>query len=354
MHNYPVPGPSGGYGPPQPMDFTGQRFGLMAAPAMGVPTLQIQPIVFQLGTPYGPIPGYPDALRGYAPAGHQLQLPGSDLMFPHKDAGAALADRLNEQLQLGQSRQGREYTGAGGRGRGQFYEQRDSGMQAPDYGAGSSYYGGQQRGQQGTSRGGRSGGRGGAAPQEGRTGQPKPRKQQKGLEDNVKRTVYISYIDLQVTEEQLATFFSECGNVLDCRICGDPNSAMRFAFIEFQDIDGAQKALTRTGSILGTSPLRVLPSKTAIVPVNKEYMPKSHDDIERCSRTVYVANIDKKMDRNDVRNFFEQLCGKINKIRLLGDYAHSTRIAFIEFVHAEAAMAALNCSGALLGECCWG
>lgn len=72
--------------------------------------------------------------------------------------------------------------------------------------------------------------------------------------------------------------------------------------------------------------------------------------IERCSRTVYVANIDKKVDRSDVRAFFEQLCGPVAKLRLLGDYAHTTRIAFIEFVHAEGAMAALNCSGALLGE----
>jgi hypothetical protein len=42
--------------------------------------------------------------------------------------------------------------------------------------------------------------------------------------------------------------------------------------------------------------------------------------------------------------------GRIGKIRLLGDLQHSTRIAFIEFIDAEAAMAALNCSGALLGE----
>ena len=38
---------------------------------------------------------------------------------------------------------------------------------------------------------------------------------------------------MQVTEEQLATVFQECGRVIDCRVCGDPNSAMKFAFIEF-------------------------------------------------------------------------------------------------------------------------
>lgn len=41
--------------------------------------------------------------------------------------------------------------------------------------------------------------------------------------------------------------------------------------------------------------------------------------------------------------------GKVSKLRLLGDYQHATRIAFVEFEHADGAMAALNCSGVLLG-----
>lgn len=56
---------------------------------------------------------------------------------------------------------------------------------------------------------------------------------QHGMETNVQRTVYICDIDQQVTEEQLANVFADCGAVIDCRVCGDPNSAMRFAFIEF-------------------------------------------------------------------------------------------------------------------------
>lgn len=70
------------------------------------------------------------------------------------------------------------------------------------------------------------------------------------------------------------------------------------------------QALKMTGSTLGKSSLRVLPSKTAIVPVNKELMPRSEEELERCSRTVYVANIDKKVEREDVRTFFEKLCGE--------------------------------------------
>jgi hypothetical protein len=62
--------------------------------------------------------------------------------------------------------------------------------------------------------------------------------------------------------------------------------------------------------VLGSSQLRVLPSKTAIVPVNKQLMPRCQEELERCSRTVYVANIDKAVDKDDVRNFFEQVCGE--------------------------------------------
>jgi hypothetical protein len=36
--------------------------------------------------------------------------------------------------------------------------------------------------------------------------------------------------------------FSGCGAVVDSRMCGDPNSALRFAFIEFDGEDAVTKA----------------------------------------------------------------------------------------------------------------
>ena len=42
-------------------------------------------------------------------------------------------------------------------------------------------------------------------------------------------------IGLQVTEAEVAQHFADCGQIMDCRVCGDPNSAMRFAFIEFRE-----------------------------------------------------------------------------------------------------------------------
>eukprot|EP00250_Pteridium_aquilinum_P014489 c22023_g1_i1 orf=590-1651(-) len=169
-------------------------------------------------------------------------------------------------------------------------------------------------------------------------------------DDSIRRTVYVSDIDQQVTEEQLAALFITCGQVVDCRVCGDPNSVLRFAFVEFTDEEGARAALSLAGTMLGYYPVRVLPSKTAIVPVNPTFLPRSEDELEMCARTVYCANIDKKVSQTEVKVFFETLCGEVARLRLLGDYHHATRIAFVEFVMAESAMAALNCSGAILGS----
>ncbi|KAI5073327.1 hypothetical protein GOP47_0011340 [Adiantum capillus-veneris] len=169
-------------------------------------------------------------------------------------------------------------------------------------------------------------------------------------EDSIRRTVYVSDIDQQVTEEQLAALFLTCGQVVDCRVCGDPNSVLRFAFVEFTNEGAARAALGLAGTMLGYYPVTVLPSKTPIVPVNPTFLPHSKDEQEMCARTVYCTNIDKKVSQADVKVFFETLCGEVGRLRLLGDYRHSTRIAFVEFVRAECAMAALNCSGAILGS----
>nr|AFK49420.1 unknown [Medicago truncatula] len=165
----------------------------------------------------------------------------------------------------------------------------------------------------------------------------------------IRRTVYVSDIDQLVTEEQLASLFLNCGQVVDCRVCGDPNSILRFAFIEFTDEESARAAVSLSGTMLGYYPLRVLPSKTAIAPVNPTSLPRSEDEREMCSRTIYCTNIDKKLTQADVKHFFESICGEVHRLRLLGDYQHSTRIAFVEFAVAESAIAALSCSGVILG-----
>ncbi|KAJ4890301.1 Polyadenylate-binding protein-interacting protein 10 [Raphanus sativus] len=167
-------------------------------------------------------------------------------------------------------------------------------------------------------------------------------------DDVIRRTVYVSDIDQQVTEENLAGVFVNCGQVVDCRVCGDPKSVLRFAFVEFTNEEGARAALSMSGTVLGFYPLKVLPSKTAIAPVNPTFLPRSEDEREMCVRTVYCTNIDKRVSQTDLKGFFEMLCGEVHRLRL-GDYHHQTRFAFVEFSMAESAIAALNYSGIVLG-----
>ncbi|CAA2984398.1 polyadenylate-binding -interacting 8-like isoform X1 [Olea europaea subsp. europaea] len=169
-------------------------------------------------------------------------------------------------------------------------------------------------------------------------------------EDNMRRTVYVSDIDHNITEEQLAGLFGSYGQVVDCRVCGDPHSRHRFAFVEFADEYSARAALSLCGTLLGFSPVKVLPSKTAILPVNPTFLPRSEDEREMCARTVYCTNIDKKVSQDDVKIFFETRCGEVSRLRLLGDQMHSMRIAFVEFSMAESALLALDCCGDVLGS----
>ncbi|KAG7551762.1 RNA-binding domain superfamily [Arabidopsis thaliana x Arabidopsis arenosa] len=169
-------------------------------------------------------------------------------------------------------------------------------------------------------------------------------------EDIIKRTVYVSDIDQQVTEEQLASLFLSCGQVVDCRICGDHKSILRFAFIEFTDAEGARSALRKSGTVFGSHPIRVLISKTAIAPVNPSFLPRSEDELEKCGKTVYCTNIDKQVTKMELENFFKTVCGEVHHLRLLGDFYHQTRIAFVEFKLAESAISALNYSGVVLGQ----
>uniref|UniRef100_A0A804PWK8 RRM domain-containing protein n=1 Tax=Zea mays TaxID=4577 RepID=A0A804PWK8_MAIZE len=96
----------------------------------------------------------------------------------------------------------------------------------------------------------------------------------------------------RVTEENLAALFINCGQVVDCRMCGDPNSVLRFAFIEFTDEEGARAALNLSGTVLGY------------------YLVNSDDECEMCARTIYCTNIDKKVTQADLKLFFESICDR--------------------------------------------
>lgn len=167
--------------------------------------------------------------------------------------------------------------------------------------------------------------------------------------DKVKRTVYVADVHHLVSEQELARFFSRCGPLVDFRICGDTNTVLRFAFVEFHSVKSAKAALKLTGSRLGESAIRVSQSKTAIIPVKDQFLPRSERERDLVAKTVYVANIHPTVERDVLKQFFQMVCGPVSKIRLLGDAQHDTKIAFVEFASKDSTAAALRCTGAMLG-----
>lgn len=167
--------------------------------------------------------------------------------------------------------------------------------------------------------------------------------------DKICRTIYITDLDKQITEEQLKALFVTCGPIVECRICGNPKNATRFAFIEYFNEADAFQALSYTGTILGLYPIRISPSKTPILPLNNELLPKSEQEREAVARTVYIANIHQTVEHAVLKAFFQTTCGDISKIRLLGDKQHETKIAFVEFFTVDSATRAIGLSGTMLG-----
>eukprot|EP00457_Paulinella_chromatophora_P006487 gb/GEZN01006505.1/.p1 GENE.gb/GEZN01006505.1/~~gb/GEZN01006505.1/.p1 ORF type:complete len:371 (+),score=29.88 gb/GEZN01006505.1/:81-1115(+) len=72
------------------------------------------------------------------------------------------------------------------------------------------------------------------------------------------RTVYVGNLAGEVTEQQLRAFFQHVGMVMFCQIRGDnPTAFTKYAFVEFQAQDQAEKALLLTGGMIGGRQIKV-------------------------------------------------------------------------------------------------
>lgn len=170
------------------------------------------------------------------------------------------------------------------------------------------------------------------------------------VQSHRERTIYISEVAKEVTEEMLAKLFMECGPLRDVRVCGDATQELRFAFLEFEEMQAVELALRMTGREVAGFPLRISRSKTATKPVNTCFLPRTMEECEQCSRTIYVSNLDPYVGAEQLAFWFEEYAGPVSAIRVKGDMYHRTNIAFIEFEVAVGAQKALQeCSGALLG-----
>ncbi|XP_063936531.1 polyadenylate-binding protein-interacting protein 12 [Daucus carota subsp. sativus] len=124
---------------------------------------------------------------------------------------------------------------------------------------------------------------------------------------------------------------------------------LRFGFVEFAEEESARISLSLERTMLGSHAIRVVPSRSAIAPVDRRLLPRSAAERERCTRTVYCTNIQREVPAEEIIFFFESFCGKVLCLRVFDNRHYPTCAAFVEFATSESAVAALNCSGFVLG-----
>jgi len=108
--------------------------------------------------------------------------------------------------------------------------------------------------------------------------------------DEVERTIYVANLDAAVAPETLMQFFGlHAGEVKYARMAGDEGLPVRAAFIEFSEKSSLSRALALTGQLLGSRPVTVVPSNTAIVKSVSGLEGASSHEIEEALRKVNEA-----------------------------------------------------------------
>ena len=77
--------------------------------------------------------------------------------------------------------------------------------------------------------------------------------------------------------------------------------------------------------------------------MNPSLLPQGADELERCARTVYVANVHRASREEDVRAFFQTETADVTGVLL--NPRVGGQVAFVEFATVDAAQAALERSG---------
>ena len=80
----------------------------------------------------------------------------------------------------------------------------------------------------------------------------------------IAKTVYVGNLNLRVTHKDLVDFFSSCGPIIYISLAGDDKHPCRFAFLEFMEIEGANKAILLSNHTFMDKEIKVNHSKRSI------------------------------------------------------------------------------------------
>ncbi|ORY01547.1 hypothetical protein K493DRAFT_405534 [Basidiobolus meristosporus CBS 931.73] len=143
-------------------------------------------------------------------------------------------------------------------------------------------------------------------------------------------TLFVSNLNPDTDEVELAEFFKDCGSVVDVRIVKDKEGASKgYAYVEFASEEQAQTAQSKDGHTLNGRDIstHVSPEKTSD------------------PKTIFVCNFSRTIEENWIRELFKSF-GEIEEIRMpLTKEGRSRCFAYVQFKHSQSAESAVSLNG---------
>ncbi|XP_071479230.1 squamous cell carcinoma antigen recognized by T-cells 3-like [Diadema antillarum] len=143
------------------------------------------------------------------------------------------------------------------------------------------------------------------------------------------QTVFVKNLDYNLTEETIREKFSECGSITEIRMVTNYQKKFKgYCYIEFQEKEGAQKALKMDRELLGNRPMYVDPSRdTAKVPGDNKF--KYENKMEK--NKLFLSGLPRSLSEEELEKRFSQY-GKLKGVRLVTFRSGTPKgLAYVEY-----------------------
>ena len=154
---------------------------------------------------------------------------------------------------------------------------------------------------------------------------------------NVRRTtgsnLFVKNLDPTVNTRQLRDIFAAFGTILSCKLATDESGASRgYGFVHFEKDDAAKKAMSLTGTTVGSQPIEVLP-----------FIKKTEREAEavKTFTNIYLKNIRQEATEEQIKEVLSEF-GTIKSIFVSSHAQHPTKFALVSFEAHENAVAAIE------------
>ncbi|ETV91549.1 hypothetical protein H310_13932 [Aphanomyces invadans] len=165
--------------------------------------------------------------------------------------------------------------------------------------------------------------------------------------------VYVGNLSYRVTEGDLASIFSNCGNIVHVNIVKNSVTLQSkgFGFVEFDAPECVDEALRVGGTVAAGRLLVVKPATPSPADTFAKHIPppSSPPSLGPNPSKVYVGNLTFTKNEADIAELFHA-CGPIKHLNLVreADTGRSRGFGFVEFESPSCAQVALQLHGATI------